>query len=137
MLRRRGFLQGSLAAALIGPPDQLQQAMTELFGSRQPQHGKVALEIPPLVENGNAVPLTVSVDSPDVAKIHVLNEKNPQPHVISVSFPAAAARASFSTRIKLAASQRVVAVAEMKDGSLWQGEASVVVTIAACIEEGP
>jgi sulfur-oxidizing protein SoxY len=138
MLERRRFLQGTLAAAVVGTPDQLQRAMLELFGERQPQRGKVTLDIPPLVENGSTVPLTVTVAAEErVARIHVLNEKNPQPHVITVTLGPNAGRAAFSTRIKLAASQRVVAIAEMADGTLWQGEQSVVVTIAACVEEGP
>ena len=77
----------------------------------------MTLDMPPLVENGNAVPLTVSVDSPmtkaDYVKaIHVFNEKNPQPQVISVHLGPHAGRASVSTRIKLADIQKVVAIAE-------------------------
>jgi len=144
MVSRRRMLAWLLAAlSPLRParasPAQLQAAMAELFGDRQPQHGRVTVDIPPLVENGNAVPMTVTVDSgaARVARIHVFNEKNPQPHVITVGFGPLAGRAAFSTRIKLADSQKVIAVAEMQDGSLWRGEASVVVTVAACIEEGP
>ncbi len=95
-----------------------------------------------LVENGNVVPMTVSVDSPmtaqdRVVRIHVFNERNPQPQVITVGFGPKITRAIFSTRIKLADSQKVTAIAEMADGALWFGETPVVVTIAACIEEAP
>ena len=102
----------------------------------------MTLDVPPLVENGNTVPLTVSVDSPmtegdHVKAIHILNEKNPQPHVISVMLGPRAERARVSTRIKLATSQQVVALAEMSDGSFWSESADIIVTIAACVENIP
>jgi sulfur-oxidizing protein SoxY len=101
--------------------------------------GRVRLEIPPLVENGNAVPLTVSVDSPmtpddHVRRIAVFNERNPQPNVITARIGPHAGRAGLSTRVRLATSQRLVAVAEMSDGSFWSDNAEVVVTLAACVE---
>jgi sulfur-oxidizing protein SoxY len=118
----------------------LEAAIRSIVGKSAVQKGKVTLDVPPLVENGNAVPVTIIVDSPmtesdHVKTIHVFNEKNPQPYVISVVFGPRAGRARISTRIKLADAQRVVAVAEMSDGSFWSGEANVVVTIAACVED--
>ncbi len=100
----------------------------------------MTLDVPPLVENGNAVPLAVAVDSPmseadHVRAIHVVNEKNPQPQVISAVLGPRAGRARLATRIKLADSQKVAAIAEMSDGSFWGATAEVVVTIAACVEE--
>lgn len=138
MIRRRTLMQAALAALLPkfagATPAQLQALLTEMFGERPIRHGRVTLDIPPLVENGNAVPMTVAVEG-QAAKLHVFNEKNPQPHIISVTFGAKSGRRSFATRIKLANSQQIIAIAEMPDGSLWRGEASVVVTVAACIEE--
>ena len=95
--------------------------------------------MPPLIENGNTVPLTVTVESPmtaadHVKAIHVFNEKNPQPNVVSVHLGPRAGKASISTRIRLANSQKVIAVAELSDGSFWSDEAEVVVTLAACLE---
>jgi sulfur-oxidizing protein SoxY len=121
-------------------PDSLRAAIQEVVGEAVPQPGRVTLDVPPLVENGNAVPLTVSVDSPmseadHVKAIHVFNEKNPQPHVISVTLGPRAGRAKLSTRIKLADAQRVVALAELSDGSFWTASADVIVTIAACVEQ--
>jgi sulfur-oxidizing protein SoxY len=118
----------------------MRQAMREILGEAEARPGKVTLDIPALVENGNAVPLTVSVDSPmseedHVKAIYVFNEKNPQPHVISVALGPRAARARITTRIKLADSQQVTAIAEMSDGSFWSGSADVIVTLAACVEE--
>lgn len=149
---RRSFLARSAAAAaaavasllpaVLGhaTPQAMQEALGKIAGARPVRPGKVKLDIPPLVENGNVVPLTVSVDSPmtqadHVMAIHILNEKNPQPHVISVMLGPRAGRASLQARIKLADSQRVLAVAEMSDGSLWSGAADVVVALAACVED--
>ena len=118
----------------------MQEAICAIVGEAELQQGRTALDIPMLVENGNAVPLTVSVDSPisaadHVKAIHVVNEKNPQPQVISVALGPRAGRARLSTRIKLADSQKVVAIAEMSDGSFWTASADVVVTLAACVED--
>jgi sulfur-oxidizing protein SoxY len=149
---RRDFLEGSAAAAAgafavsvlpsVGraTPDAMQQAIRKIVGEGTLQRGKVKLDVPPLVENGNTVPLTVAVESPmteadHVKAIHIVNEKNPQPHVISVTLGPRAGRATLSTRIKLADSQQVVAVAETSDGSFWSGSADVIVTLAACVED--
>jgi sulfur-oxidizing protein SoxY len=92
------------------------------------------------VENGNTVPLDVEVESPMTAQdhvkaIHVFNEKNPQPNVISVRLAPRAGRARFTTRFRLADTQTVVAVAELSDGTFHTATANVIVTIAACVEE--
>jgi sulfur-oxidizing protein SoxY len=93
-----------------------------------------------LVENGNTVPLTISVDSPMttddyVRSIHVFNEKNPQPNIGHFYLGARAGRAQISTRIRLADSQKITAIAHLADGSFWSASADVVVTLAACTEE--
>src|SRR3954454_22092919 len=121
-------------------PEAMRQAIREVLGEAEAHPGKVTLDIPALVENGNAVPLTVSVESPmseedHVKAIHVFNEKNPQPHVISVMLGPRGGRARVATRIKLAASHQVVAIAEISDGSFWSGSADVIVTLAACVED--
>ena len=115
-------------------------AIKKVVGDAPIRKGKVKIDVPPLVENGNAVPLTISVESPmtaadHVKAIHLFNQKNPQPNVISVRLGARAGKAQFSTRIKLAAAQTIVAVAELSDGSFWSGDADVIVTIAACVED--
>ena len=147
---RRRFLIGTAAAGasivllptLLGraTPQAMQQAIRNIVGEANLQHGRVTIEVPSLVENGNAVPVTVSVDSPmseadRVVAIHIVNEKNPQPHVISAHLGPRIGRARLSSRIKLADSQRIVAIAEMKDGSFWSESADVIVTIAACVED--
>jgi sulfur-oxidizing protein SoxY len=144
---RRGFLAGAAALVTLLPmtpaqatPDSLKAAIREVVGTAKLNAGKVTLDLPPLVENGNTVPLKVSVDSPmsaadHVKAIHVFNEKNPQPHVLNATLGPRAGRASIAAHIKLADSQRIVAIAELSDGSFWTASADVIVTIAACIED--
>ena len=104
--------------------------------------GKVKLDIAELVDNGNVVPITVTVDSPMTAADHVksiavFNEKNPQRDVARFTLGPRAGKASVTTRIRLATSQQLVAVAQMNDGSYWSHTVSVIVTLAACIEGDP
>jgi sulfur-oxidizing protein SoxY len=121
-------------------PAAMQEAIRKVVGSARVDAGRVKLDLPPLSENGNTVPLTVSVESAmsqaeHVRAIHVFNEKNPQPDVATFRLGPRAGRATVSTRIRLADTQMVVAVAELSDGSFWSARASVVVTLAACLEE--
>lgn len=142
---RRAFVIGSAIAAMLplgarATPESMQAAIREVTKGAKVGTGKVTLDVPPLVENGHTVPLSVTVDSPmtaaeHVRAIHVFNESNPQPHVLHATLGPRAGRGSLSTRIKLNASQRIVAIAELSDGSFWSGDAEVVVTLAACVEE--
>lgn len=121
-------------------PARLAPAIRNVVGTAQVNVGKVKLEIPPLVENGNTVPMTVSVASPmapedHVTSIHVFNEKNPQPNIGNFYLSPQAGRAQVSTRIRLADSQKVVAIAKLSDGTFWSASVDVVVTLAACTEE--
>ncbi len=116
------------------------QQMVDRWADGQPvREGKVRLHIAELVENGNAVPITVRVDSPmsatdRVQEIIVFNERNPQRDVLRASFGPASGRAEVSTRIRLATSQQLVALARLADGSQWSHRVDVIVTLAACIE---
>jgi sulfur-oxidizing protein SoxY len=121
-------------------PAMLASAIRNLVGAAVVKTGKVKLDIPPLVENGNTVPMTVSVASPmtaddHVKSIHVFNEKNPQPNIGNFYLGPRAGRAQVSTRIRLADSQKIVAIARLSDDSFWQASIDVVVTLAACTEE--
>jgi len=127
-----------LRRAAATPPD-MQAAIANVVGGAKLNVGRVKIEIPPLVENGNTVPCTVSVDSPMtpqayVKAIHVFNEKNPQPNVISARLSPRAGRASIATRIRLTDTQTVVAIAEMSDGTFWSDSISVIITLGACLE---
>ena len=144
-LRRRLFLVGATAVTLLpfaaeATPEALADAIKEVTGGAALRAGKVRLDIPPIVENGNTVPMTVSVESPMTADdyvkaIHVFNEKNPQPHVFNAWLSPGNGRAAVGTRIKLADTQKIVAVAETSKGEFWSASAEVIITIAACIED--
>jgi sulfur-oxidizing protein SoxY len=123
-------------------PAMMAAAIRDLIGEATLKVGKVRLEIPPLVENGNTVPMKVSVDSPMTASdyvksIHVFNEKNPQPNIGNFHLGPRAGRAQVATRIRLADSQKVTAIAQLSDGSFWSASIDVIVTLAACTEEVP
>ena len=119
----------------------LASAIQSVTGGAAVRTGKVKLDIPPLVENGNTVPMTVTVDQPDGRRritsrsIHVFNEKNPQPNIANFHLGPHTGRAQVSTRIRLADSQKIVAIARLSDGSFWSASVDVVVTLAACTEE--
>jgi sulfur-oxidizing protein SoxY len=148
MPTRRTFLElaggAAIAVVIIRPlaatPTMLNAAIRNVVGEAPVRTGKVTLDIPPLVENGNTVPMTVRVASPMtdqeyVKSIHVFNEKNPQPNVGNFYIGPAAGRAQVSTRIRLADTQKVVAIARLSDDSFWSVSADVIVTLAACTEE--
>jgi sulfur-oxidizing protein SoxY len=124
--------QASAAATL--------QAVHKVAGAAPVNKGRVTVDLPALIDNGNGVPLTVSVDSPmteadHVKAIHVFSEKNPLPNVVSFQLGPRAGRARVATRIRLADTQTVFAICELSDGTFWSGSVDVVVTIAACLEE--
>ena len=124
----------------LATPETMQEAVRTAIGEATVKKGRVKLDLPPIVENGNSVPCTVAVESPmtatdHVKAIHIFNEKNPQPNVISIKLNPRAGRAAFTTRIRLADSQTVTAIAELSDGSCWSDDIDVIVTLAACIEE--
>jgi sulfur-oxidizing protein SoxY len=129
--------------ALVRPaeatPESFRAAIATFTGGSPVQTGRVAFEISRLIDNGNAVPVTIRVQSPmtaadHVASIAIFNEGNPQPDVATFSLGPRSGKADVSTRIRLATSQKLVAVAKMSDGSFWQQTADVIVTLAACIE---
>ena len=149
---RRRFLGLAGSTAVLGAipivtvrpaeatPAMLAAAIRNVVGEAPVRIGKVKLDVPPLVENGNTVPMTVSVQNPMTANdyvksIHVFNEKNPQPNVGNFYLGPRAGRAQISTRIRLADSQKIVAIARLSDDSFWSTTVDVVVTLAACTEE--
>src|SRR5262245_46995177 len=148
--RRRFLLSaGGCAAASVlmvrpasATPASMAAAIREVIGEATVKPGRVKLDLPPLIENGNAVPLTVAVESPmteadHVKSIHIFNEKNPQPNVAGFHLGPRAGRATISTRMRLADSQKVIAIAQMSDGSFWSESVDVIVTLAACLEDSP
>jgi sulfur-oxidizing protein SoxY len=146
MTTRRDFLAGAVTVTVLpfaparATPDAMAAAIKQVVGDVAIREGRVTLDLPPLVENGNAVPLTVSVGSPmtesdHVKAIHVFNEKNPQPHVFDARLGPLNGKAVIATRIKLADSQKIVAIAETSSGEFFSASVDVIVTLAACIED--
>ena len=145
-LDRRAFLAGAALVSVLplapaqATPEAMAAAIKEVVGGAAIREGRVKLDLPPLVENGNVVPLTVSVESPmtpgdHVKAIHVFNEKNPQPHVLDARLGPRNGKAVISTRIKLGDSQKIIAIAETSSGEFFSASADVIVTLAACIED--
>jgi sulfur-oxidizing protein SoxY len=145
-LSRRQLLAAGLGSGLVvawrparALSDELAGAVRGFTGGAATREGKVNFDIAPLVENGNTVPITVSVESPMTATDHVqaiavFNEKNPQRDIVGFKLSPQSGRASVSTRIRLATTQQLIAVAKLSDGSYWTHTVDVVVTLAACIE---
>lgn len=149
-MKRRRFLAlsgaGITAAALparaqqLLPAHDMEALIRGVAGGAVPRRGRMVITLPQLAENGNSIPLEISVDSPmseadHVRSVHVFAERNPRPLVAAFHFGTTAGRARLSTRIRLAGTQRVVAVAVLSDGSCWLDETEVVVTAAACLDE--
>lgn len=145
---RRDFFALAGGAAMLAvtlrpadaTPASMASAIRSVVGTNQVKTGKVKLDVPPLVENGNSVPMMVSVASPmapedHVLSIHVFNEKNPQPNIGNFYLGPDSGRAQVSTRIRLADSQKVIAIAKLSDGTFWSATVEVIVTLAACTEE--
>jgi sulfur-oxidizing protein SoxY len=147
---RRIFLVSLLGSALLpllkaqpssaAIPDKLLLLIREAAGGVTPKTGRVKLTLPPLAESGNSVPLKIQIESPMTAtnyvkSIHIFSEKNPRPMIARFYLGPRSGKAEVNTRIRLAGTQQVVAVAVMSDGSSWLGAAEVVVTAGACIDE--
>lgn len=129
----------AVAQTAIGTPDELAAAINAHTGGKPALPGKVKLDISPIVDNGNSVPVTVTVDSPmtpaaRVQTIAIFNERNPQREVANFRLGPRAGSAAVSTRIRLATSQKLVAVAGLSDGTYWSHSVDVIVALAACIE---
>jgi sulfur-oxidizing protein SoxY len=138
--RRFLLLSAGVAFGASAGENEMREAIHKVTRGAPIQPGKVTLELPPLSENGHVVPMRVAVTSPmteaeHVRAIHVFTEKNPQPHVASFRLGPRAGRAVVNTRVRLADTQSVIAIAELSDGSFWTASAHVVVTLAACLEE--
>jgi sulfur-oxidizing protein SoxY len=149
MMIRRRFLQvlGALAAlppfrsfAQVTVPAEVDPDIQKLVKGAALRTGRVKLEMPLLAENGNAVPLRVTVESPMTARdhvkvLHLVSDRNPMRHMAAFHFGPHSGRAQLATRVRLAGSQTVSALAEMSDGSFWIDRWRVQVTLSACLDE--
>jgi len=144
-MKRRDFLAGA-AGALAFPGTALAQADTldphvrALADGAPVRKGKVTLVLPQLADNGNSVPIRITVDSPmtaadHVKSIHLYSERNPVPNMANFYLGLRAGKAEIDSRVRLAGSQRVTAVAKLSDGSFWYDAAPIVVTLSACLDE--
>ena len=150
-LDRRALLGAGLSLALapvaraqvqgmgMAPGKQMAEAIAAFAQGQLVRTGRVEFEIAELVDNGNTVPLRVRVDSPMTAADHVqqiaiYSDRNPQRDVAVFTLGPRAGRALVATRMRLATSQQVSAVARMNDGSVWVSTVDVIVVLAACIE---
>ena len=127
-------------ATALTQSDVLTSLVTAYAAGGSVREGRVKFDIAPLVDNGNSVPVEITVESPMTQAQHVVgialfNEKNPQNQIAEFTLSPLAGRARVATRIRLALSQQLVAVAKMNDGSCWTHTVDVLVTIASCIEE--
>ena len=135
------LLSPLLAQPVWATDEELATAVRVATGGAEVKAGRVKLTMPELAENGNAVALTVSVDSPmtaadHVKAIHIFGPENPLVTLARFHLGPRSGRAKVSTTVRLANSQKVLAVAHMSDGSFWSGDAYVLVTLAACIDGG-
>lgn len=149
ILTRRRLLAaggGGLALLVLRPaaatPASLRAAVAQFTGGSEPQQGRVVLDLPPLAESGNSVGIEIRVDSPmtvsdHVRRIGLFNEKNPISTTAVFHLGPRCGAARVATRIRLADTQRVLAVAELSDGSVWSAQADILVTLGACVQVSP
>jgi len=146
-MKRRHFLALSLISlpfSAAGEPNAhvstIDPLVRSFTGGKDVLPGKVTLVLPRIADNGHSVPMTVKVDSPmtpaeHVRAVHLISEKNPVRDMASFYFGPHLARAEFTSRLRLNGSQRVVAIAELSDGSFWSDMVQVEVREAACTED--
>ncbi len=146
MGQRRELIKSGLAAGAwlwVGPAlansDELRAAISAFTLGAPMRQGRIVLDISPIVDNGNTVPMTISVESPMTAADHVtdiavFSERNPRREVVQFKLTPRSGKAVVATRIRLATTQDVVALARMSDGSFWVHTVNVNVSIAACLE---
>jgi sulfur-oxidizing protein SoxY len=135
-VKRRAFIAVLLGLPLTGKAQTLIERATKGAPAKR---GRVKLELPLLADNGNSVPMKITVESPmseqdHVKTIRLLSERNPEPQMAVFHLGPRAGVAEVSSRVRLAGSQRVTALAEMSDGSFWMDTAEVVVTLSACMD---
>jgi len=142
--RRRQVLRALAAGACLlvvrpaaATPESLAAALRETFGDRPITPGRVKLELPRLAENGNVVPVTVTVDSPMTKqdyceRIYIFSELNPLPRVLEVQLGPYNGRARISSRIRVGTTQKMSAVAAMSDGSIWSATVDIEVNVSGC-----
>jgi sulfur-oxidizing protein SoxY len=128
------FAGGSLAHAT---PSEAEEAIAKFTGGKQPAQGRIAIDLPEIAENGTAVPLAVTVESPmtqadHVTDVLVVADRNPNPRVATFHFTPLSGRAEVATRIRLNATENVIVVARTGDNRFYTARKEVKVTIGGC-----
>jgi len=143
MTTRRQLIAAIPLLALVRPaaatPAEMASAIAAYTGNAPLAPGGISIDIAQLIDNGNAVPITIRVESPmteqdHVTDIAIFNEKNPLPDVVRFKLTAHSGKAEVATRIRLATSQKLTAIARTSDGKWRQRTVDVIVTLAACVE---
>ena len=140
--RRRTLMVGALVAVPVAGWAEAEPevaAYKAFLAGRVPKTGCLTLEIPRIADNGNVVPVKIAVAGPftpgtEVRSIHLFSEKNPVAQMAVFHFPAPLPRIQVESRVRLAGTQRIAAVATLGDGSLLAATADIVVTVSACID---
>jgi sulfur-oxidizing protein SoxY len=137
-----GAVAAVSAGTLVSPasakvPGEVEKLISDFAGGKEVKEGKISLSTPEIAENGNTVPVGVEVESPMTEADHVtdvmlLADGNPRAGVATFHFTPMSGEASATTRIRLASTQNVVAVAKMSDGSVYTAKSLVKVTIGGC-----
>ncbi len=143
-LTRRQILIGTAGIGLMAMPRWVQAtpaeaaaAIAKITGGAKPAAGRITLRLPQIAENGNSVQFAVAVDSPmseadHVKSIHVIAEENPFPQVATFYLSPANGKAEVTMRMRLAKTQTVRAIAVMSNGSAYEAQQEVKVTIGGC-----
>ncbi|HKS85078.1 MAG TPA: thiosulfate oxidation carrier protein SoxY [Pseudolabrys sp.] len=146
-LSRRGALAlGASGAALTlmgwsvtasAAAKETAELIGKFTGGKAAEKGKISIELPEIAENGNTVPLSVSVDAPMttdnyVSEILVVADGNPNPGVATFHLSPLAGKAEASTRIRLATTQNIIVVAKTSKGEFFTNQKLVKVTIGGC-----
>lgn len=144
-MKRREFLAGmagalALSRAARADDDSLDPQAAKIAKGGPMKKGKVTVTLPQLADNGNSVPIRIVVDSPMTAtdyvkSIHLYSERNPVSNMANFYLGPRAGKAEIDSRVRLAGSQKVTAVAALSDGTFWYDAAAIVVTLSACLDE--
>lgn len=143
--RRRALLAGAVALPLVSLRAHAQIAGPEVpaynafLSGRVAQTGRLVLDIPRIADNGNLVPVRIAMPGPfaagaEVRSLHLFSEKNPVPQMAAFHFPVPQPRVEVESRVRLAGTQRLAAVATLADGTLHAAFADVVITLSACVD---
>ncbi len=127
-----------IAQDALSAAPEMQKVILDMFGNRPIIEGRVTLNVPPISENGYSVSIEVEADSPmtdtdHVRHITIFSDRNPVPLIARYNFSPASGRARAASRIRLAGTQSIFAIAEMSDGRLFQKSVKTIVTVAACV----